>query len=188
MAIHELPFFQQHGSHAADMQAAMLVDPTSCGRGGYILAKALASSTAVDPCHTFFLRPPMVWEQILKMKTSPSIANKGDHSMPTLQNPRHERFAQDLAAGKSADAAYVLAGYRANWSNAASANQDIQRRVAEIQSLGAELAAITVETLIAEAELARSKNYPITRALLGGRERGATTLRDRSMLGKTDRR
>ena len=53
------------------------------------------------------------------MKTSPSIANKGDHSMPTLQNPRHERFAQDLATGKSADAAYVLAGYRANWSNAA---------------------------------------------------------------------
>jgi hypothetical protein len=37
------------------------------------------------------------------------------------------------------------------------ANQDIQRRVAEIQSLGAELAAITVETLIAEAEAARSK-------------------------------
>jgi hypothetical protein len=37
------------------------------------------------------------------------------------------------------------------------ANQDIQRRVAEIQSLGAERAAITVETLIAKAESARSK-------------------------------
>ena len=79
--------------------------------------------------------------------------------MPTLQNPRHERFAQELATGKSADAAYVVAGYRANRSNAArlSANQDIQRRVAEIQSLGAERAAITVETLIAEAEAARRK-------------------------------
>jgi hypothetical protein len=64
-----------------------------------------------------------------------------------------------LATGKSADAAYFLAGYRANRSNAArlSANQDIQRRVAEIQSLGAELAAITIESLIAEAEAARSK-------------------------------
>ena len=51
-------------------------------------------------------------EQILNMKTSPSIANNGDHSMPTLQNPRHERFAQELAAGKTADAAYVLAGYK----------------------------------------------------------------------------
>ena len=93
------------------------------------------------------------------MKTSPSIANKGDHSMPTLQNPRHERFAQELATGKTADAAYVLAGYRANRSNAArlSASRDIQKRVAEIQSLGAERAAITVETLIAEAEAARSK-------------------------------
>jgi hypothetical protein len=48
----------------------------------------------------------MVWEQILNMKTSPSIANKGDHSTPTLQNPRHERFAQTLATGKTADAAY----------------------------------------------------------------------------------
>jgi alpha-beta hydrolase superfamily lysophospholipase len=77
----------------------------------------------------------------------------------TLRNPRHERFAQELATGKSADAAYGLAGYRENRSNAArlSANEDIQRRVAEIQSVGAELAAITVETLIAEAEAARSK-------------------------------
>jgi hypothetical protein len=76
-----------------------------------------------------------------------------------LRNPRHERFAQELATGKSADTAYVLSGYRANRSNAArlSANQDIQKRVAEIQSLGAERAAVTVETLIAEAEAARSK-------------------------------
>jgi phage terminase small subunit len=79
--------------------------------------------------------------------------------MPPLQNPRHERFAQELATGKSADAAYVLAGYHENRSNAArlSAKQDIQRRVAEIQSLAAERAAITVETLIAEAEEARTK-------------------------------
>jgi phage terminase small subunit len=108
---------------------------------------------------TFFLVAPNGLEQILNTKTSPSIANKGYHSMPTLQNPRHERFAQELATGKSADAAYALVGYRANRSNAArlSANQDIERRVAEIQSVGAELAAITVETLIAEAEAARSK-------------------------------
>jgi len=64
-----------------------------------------------------------------------------------------------LATGKTADAAYGLAGYRENRSNAArlSTNQDIEKRVAEIQAVGAELAAITVETLIAEAEAARSK-------------------------------
>jgi phage terminase small subunit len=92
------------------------------------------------------------------METSSSIA-KGTIQMPTLRNPRHERFAQGLATSKTADAAYGLAGYRGNRSNAArlSANQDIQKRVAEIQSLGAERAAVTVETLIAEAEAARSK-------------------------------
>ena len=75
-----------------------------------------------------------------------------------LRNPRHERFAEQLAVGKTTDAAYVLAGYRANRSNAArlSASRDIQKRVAGIQSLGAERAAITVETLIAEAEEANS--------------------------------
>ena len=64
--------------------------------------------------------------------------------VPTLRNPY---------------AAYVLAGYQENRSNAARLNaaQDIQKRVGEIQSLGAERAAITVETLIAEAEAARSK-------------------------------
>ena len=98
-------------------------------------------------------------EQILNMKTSPSIENNGDHSMPSLQNPRHEKFAQELATGKTVDAAYVLAGYKENRSNAArlGADRDIQARVAEIQSAGAERAAITVESLIVEAEQARSK-------------------------------
>jgi phage terminase small subunit len=55
--------------------------------------------------------------------------------VPTLRNPRHERFAQELAAGNTADAADVTAGYRENRSNAArlNANRDIQKRVAEIQ-------------------------------------------------------
>jgi hypothetical protein len=92
---------------------------------------------------------------------------KGIIYVPMLRNPRHERFAQELATGKTADAAYGLAGYRENRSNAArlSANQDIEKRVAEIQAAGAELAAITVETLIAEAEAARSKAMPKRAAL-----------------------
>ena len=67
--------------------------------------------------------------------------------MPLLRNPRHERFAQELATGKTADAAYVLAGYKENRSNAArlGADRDIQARLAEIQSVGAERAAITHE-------------------------------------------
>ena len=82
-------------------------------------------------------------EQILNMETSSSIANGIVH-VPTLRNPRHETFDQGLAAAKTADAAYVLAGYQENRSNAArlNASQNIQRRVAEIQSMGAKLAAI----------------------------------------------
>jgi hypothetical protein len=41
MAIHELPYFLQMDSYAADMQA-MLVDPSSCYRGKFILGQALA--------------------------------------------------------------------------------------------------------------------------------------------------
>jgi hypothetical protein len=87
------------------------------------------------------------------------LDREGDNSMPTLRNSRHEIFAQELATGKTADAAYVLAGYKENRSNAVrlGADRNIQARLAEIQSVGAERAAITVETLIAEAEAARSK-------------------------------
>jgi hypothetical protein len=38
--------------------------------------------------------------------------------MTAIRPPRW--FAQELAAGKTADAAYVLAGYRENRSNAAN--------------------------------------------------------------------
>jgi phage terminase small subunit len=54
--------------------------------------------------------------------------------MTILRNPRHERFAQELAAGKPATEAYVLAGYRSNAGNASTlkADQNISKRVAEI--------------------------------------------------------
>ena len=78
-----------------------------------------------------------------------------------------------MATGKTADAAYVLAGYQENRSNAArlNASQNIQRRVAEIQSIGAELAAITVEGLIAEAEAARTKAMAEKSSLIARRPR-----------------
>lgn len=54
--------------------------------------------------------------------------------MPVLKNARHERFAQELAKGKTADEAYQLAGFKANRGNAATlkANQSVKDRVAEI--------------------------------------------------------
>ena len=79
--------------------------------------------------------------------------------MGEIQNSRHERFAQELAAGNPADAAYKAAGYRKHRGNAArlSANEHVKNRVRDIQSIGAERAAVTVHSLIEEAEEARIK-------------------------------
>lgn len=54
--------------------------------------------------------------------------------MPTLSNARHERFAQELAKGKSQTDAYVTAGYKDNRSAAhrLAADVNICGRVAEI--------------------------------------------------------
>lgn len=69
-----------------------------------------------------------------------------------LKNTRHERFAQELAKGSSADDAYVAAGFKENRGNAArlKANESIQARVAELQAKGAERAEISVARVLAE--------------------------------------
>lgn len=56
--------------------------------------------------------------------------------MPVLKNAKHEAFAQGLAKGKTADEAYVEAGYSYNRGNAArlKANESIRKRTEEIQS------------------------------------------------------
>jgi hypothetical protein len=90
--------------------------------------------------------------------------------MPALQNPRHEAFAQVLARGVSASAAYVEAGYKANRHNGAALAREehIRTRVTELQEeqlamhkqATAEAVAnakVTIESLIAEAEAACAK-------------------------------
>lgn len=69
--------------------------------------------------------------------------------MPQLENARHERFAQALAKGETADAAYVIAGFAENRGNAArlKANESVERRVAEILGKAATRAEITVAGL-----------------------------------------
>ncbi len=55
--------------------------------------------------------------------------------MQVLANARHERFAQSLAKGLSADAAHTAAGYKPSRGNAArmKAKESIVARVAELQ-------------------------------------------------------
>jgi len=74
-----------------------------------------------------------------------------------LSNPRHERFAQELAKGKTADEAYVLAGYKKNDGNATrlKGNERILERLGELQNRAAKRTEVTVESLIAEAEEVR---------------------------------
>jgi phage terminase small subunit len=90
--------------------------------------------------------------------------------MPPLNNHRHEKFAQALAQGKNATEAHQEAGYKPNRSTACQLKQDprISTRVAELQEEQLALhqqatveaaanAKVTIESLIAEAEAARSK-------------------------------
>ncbi|MGC2075969.1 MAG: hypothetical protein WA728_08060 [Xanthobacteraceae bacterium] len=90
--------------------------------------------------------------------------------MPALKNPRHEIFAQALACGRSASAAYGQAGFKPHRANAASLarKEHISVRVAELQeeqlaihqqatAAAATSKQVTIESLIAEAEAARAK-------------------------------
>jgi phage terminase small subunit len=73
--------------------------------------------------------------------------------MAPLRNTRHERFAQELATGKSADEAYRSAGYKPDRAHASrlAANGNIRGRVTELQHVAAAEVEITLESLIKEA-------------------------------------
>ena len=73
--------------------------------------------------------------------------------MPSLSNPRHERFAQELATGKCAARAYAVAGYKAG-GNAAEVGASrlirkaqVQARLTELQERAATRTEITIEKL-----------------------------------------
>ena len=80
--------------------------------------------------------------------------------MPALQNPKHERFAQELAKGRTADEAYVIAGYSENRGNCIrlKGNESILKRLAELQERAAVRAEISIasvtESLLRIAEKA----------------------------------
>jgi hypothetical protein len=59
--------------------------------------------------------------------------------MPVLPNARHERFAQNLAAGMTGDAAYEAAGFAPNRHNASrlKTTETVRNRVAELTQCGA---------------------------------------------------
>lgn len=66
--------------------------------------------------------------------------------MAALSNSRHERFAQELAKGKSQTEAYVEAGYKESRSAASRLAEDVNvcERVAEIQDRAAQRVEISI--------------------------------------------
>lgn len=66
-----------------------------------------------------------------------------------LKNHRHELFAQELAKGETADAAYVAAGFRPNRGNASTlkTNQNISARVEELLNRAAIRTELTVASV-----------------------------------------
>lgn len=74
--------------------------------------------------------------------------------MPVLPNAKRERFAQELAKGKTADEAYVLAGYKENRGNAATlkSNQIISDRIAELLERSAARVELTVARVVENLE------------------------------------
>jgi len=71
--------------------------------------------------------------------------------VPSLNNARHERFAQLLLQGENATDAHEQAGYVRDDGNAArlKSNPTIQERVAELQREVVKETKITVEGLTA---------------------------------------
>lgn len=66
-----------------------------------------------------------------------------------LKNARHERFAQELAKGKSQEEAYLAAGYTGDRTAASrlSTNVNVQARLAELQTKVAERTVITADEI-----------------------------------------
>jgi hypothetical protein len=72
--------------------------------------------------------------------------------MPVLKNPRHERFAQLIASGIAANAAFTQVGYKAPQNSPRlSRNELVAKRIEELQARNerkAEMAALSRDELV----------------------------------------
>ena len=72
--------------------------------------------------------------------------------MPTLRNPKHEKFAQLVASGKTAEAAFTQSGYPSPQNAPRLRNNElVDKRIEELQARNerkAEMAALTRDELV----------------------------------------
>lgn len=78
--------------------------------------------------------------------------------MPALRNARHERFAQEVAAGKTLEEAHRLAGYNADRRNAQHLRErnDISHRVDELLAAREQIAAKATERAIEKTGITKA--------------------------------
>ena len=86
--------------------------------------------------------------------------------MAALKNAKHERFAQELAKGKSQAEAYATAGYAPSEPNASrlTSNDKVRARVAEIQERGAIRAEVSIASLTSDLIRLRDKGEQLAEA------------------------
>jgi phage terminase small subunit len=109
--------------------------------------------------------------------------------MPVLRNPKHERFAQEIAKGKSAADAYVLAGYKPSRPNASHLQHDhnVAQRVAEILGNREKIEAKAVERAIERAGITKADVLAMLiedRNLAREKGQTAAAIRAAELLGK----
>jgi hypothetical protein len=77
--------------------------------------------------------------------------------MPVLRNARREKFAQEIAKGKTATAAMAAAGYSdPRNSTRLTKNDEIRRRIEELKERGAARAEVSIASVLGELEEART--------------------------------
>jgi hypothetical protein len=94
-----------------------------------------------------------------------------------LKNPRQEAFARARAAGKTLEESMESAGYKVDRPNASrlTTYDNVNLRIAHLQSLAAEKTVVTAESLILEAEEVRQlaiKGENYSAAVAAIREKG----------------
>jgi hypothetical protein len=97
--------------------------------------------------------------------------------MPVLANPRHEKFAQHLAQGRTEYEAYELCGYKPNRGNPCklAKNPTVADRVKEITQEAAKRAIIDKQKLIEmnlEVREAAMNSGQLAAAVAAGKEVG----------------
>jgi hypothetical protein len=109
--------------------------------------------------------------------------------MPVLRNPKHERFAQEIANGRSLVDAYKAAGFKPDFRNAKRLRdrKDIGQRVDQILTDRERRATLSTERAIEKAAITKADVIGMLiedRALARANVQASAAIRAAELLGK----